>query len=188
MLDNGAFSLWRSGKPVNWPRFYDWAAPWLDYPTTWGVPPDAIDGCDASNDSLLLEWPFPRHKGRPVWHLHESLDRMERLLDEWPVGICIGSSGEYSEVGTQKWHRRIGEAWDRIAQAHAKTPWIHMLRGLRVCRMGCYPFASCDSTDVARNHNVVGHAKSMVDEWDAVQCPGRWVPLPVHEGLFEDAI
>ena len=188
MLDNGAFSLWKSGKPIDWPRFYAWAEPWLDYPTTWAIPPDSIEGNDADNDRLLAEWPFPRAKGRPVWHLHESMDRMERLIDEWPNGICFGSSGEYSEVGSARWHQRTGDAWNRIAQRNARTPWVHMLRGLRVCRMGCYPFASCDSTDVARNHNVVGHAKSMVDEWDGVQCPGRWVPLPVHEGLFEDAV
>lgn len=188
MLDNGAFSLWRSGKPIDWKAFYAWAAPWLDYATTWAVPPDVIEGDEAANDALLLDWPFEKHKARPVWHLHESLARLERLLNDWPAGICFGSSAEYSEVGSEAWHRRIGEAWDRIAQTNAKTPWIHMLRGLRVCRMGCYPFASCDSTDVARNHHVVGHARLMVDEWDGVQCPGRWVPMPKHESLFDDSV
>jgi hypothetical protein len=187
MLDNGAFSLWRSGRPTDWPRFYGWAAPWLDFATTWAVPPDVIDGDEAANDALLAQWPFPRHKARPVWHLHESLDRMERLVDEWPAGVCFGSSGEFAEVGSPAWHRRIGEAWDLLAARHAHTPWIHMLRGLRVCRMGAYPFASCDSTDVARNHNVTGHPRLMVEEWDSVQCPGRWVPIETHQSLFDIA-
>ena len=31
-LDNGAFSLWKAKKPVDWPGFYDWVANWRRHP------------------------------------------------------------------------------------------------------------------------------------------------------------
>ena len=39
MLDNGAFSKWKSGKQTDWESYYEWCDKWLDYPTTWAVIP-----------------------------------------------------------------------------------------------------------------------------------------------------
>ena len=44
MLDNGAFSKWKSGKDVDWKKYYEWCDHWLNYPTTWAVIPDDIEG------------------------------------------------------------------------------------------------------------------------------------------------
>jgi hypothetical protein len=44
MLDNGAFSFWKTGKAVDWNGYIEWAEPWLDHHTTWAVIPDVIDG------------------------------------------------------------------------------------------------------------------------------------------------
>jgi hypothetical protein len=43
--------------------------------------PDVIDGDEAANDALINLWPWIRekHMSAPVWHLHESLDRLMRL-------------------------------------------------------------------------------------------------------------
>lgn len=50
MLDNGAFSAWRSGKPiVEWSGYYEWCARWLEHWTTWAVIPDVIDGDEDAN-------------------------------------------------------------------------------------------------------------------------------------------
>ena len=43
MLDNGAFSKWKSNKITNWPKYYAWCDQWLDCPTTCAVIPDVID-------------------------------------------------------------------------------------------------------------------------------------------------
>jgi len=45
---------------------------------------DIIDGDEGANDALLDEWPMPTWFGAPVWHMHESLARLERLAFEWP--------------------------------------------------------------------------------------------------------
>jgi hypothetical protein len=44
MLDNGAFTIWKQGGVPDWGAWADWVMPWLDYPTTWCVLPDVIDG------------------------------------------------------------------------------------------------------------------------------------------------
>lgn len=184
MLDNGAFTFWSRTGPGNlassyfWDGFMDWAEPWLDYPTTWAVIPDVIDGTEEQNDKLLVQW-FQRRllKGVPVWHMHESLDRLQRLSHGYGK-VCIGSSGEYATLGTDKWHRRMNEAFNQIVKENGSVPWVHMLRGMNMTG-GIYPFASVDSANGARNHKGSWRQnsrplKAMLDDMDAVQCPGRW--------------
>ena len=86
MLDNGAFSAWRKGEPLaNWAGFYEWAAMCKRVPSCdFAVIPDVIDGTEADNDALLSESPLPKLFGAPVWHMHESLSRLERLAAAYP--------------------------------------------------------------------------------------------------------
>lgn len=179
MLDNGAFSLWDSGKLIDWPGYYEWAEPWLDFPTTWAVIPDVIDGEEEDNDRLLVEWFQTRlPKGAPVWHLHESLERLRRLAHGYER-VCFGSSGAYRDPGTDKWHRRISEAFDVISDERGRVPWIHMLRAMSEASGSHYPFASADSTNAARNHAGSWRRdrtpiRVLADRSDALQCSGRW--------------
>lgn len=197
MLDNGAFSFWReraegrapSVKAIrvgrgDWNGYYAWVAPWLDYPTTWAVIPDVIDGSVEDNDRLLVEWfarGLPMEKAAPVWHMHEPTDRLRRLCAGYEK-VCIGSSGQYATLGTPAWHRRMERAMD--VACRDGTPWLHMLRGLRFAGSH-FPFASADATSIAQNHagntSRGGPPKSackMADEIDGRQCPARWVPCP----------
>jgi hypothetical protein len=175
MLDNGAFSFWRTGKPTDWPGFYAWAEPWLDHPTTWAVIPDVIDGNEEDNDRLLVEWfarRMPHKQGAPVWHMHESIDRLKRLCAGYEK-VCIGSSGQYAQLGSSGWHRRMEQAMNAVCRD--RTPWLHMLRGMAFSGSQ-YPFASVDSTDIARNHNRPQNTPvAMARRWDRMQCPPRWV-------------
>lgn len=185
MLDNGAFSLWRAGKPTNWPGFYEWAEPWLDYRTTWAVIPDVIDGDVSANDRLISEWPFGE-RGAPVWHMHEPIARLQRLAEKWPR-VCIGSSGDYATVGDSRWHDRMADAMNQLCGDGPPAVWLHMLRGMALSASH-YPFASVDSTDVARNHNrPQNDARAMADRWDALQCSPRWSRQPIQTSLFGGA-
>jgi hypothetical protein len=176
MLDNGAFSAWKRGYVPDWPAYYEWCEPWLDYATTWAVIPDVIDGDVADNDRLVREWPFDAH-GAPVWHLHEPIDRLLDLASAWPR-VCLGSSGDFARVGDARWHARMSEAMDLLCGDGAPPVWLHMLRGLDLAGSE-YPFASADSTNVARNH-AGSHvqrrrdARLLADEIDSRQCPARW--------------
>lgn len=137
MLDNGAFTAWTKGRAVDWRGFYAWAEPHLAHPH-WAVIPDVIDGDEAANDTLLAECTLPREVAAPVWHLHESLDRLARLADAYPR-VCFGSSGAYATPGTAGWAARIDAAWDMIART-GRRPWVHMLRAMQEAGQGPWPF------------------------------------------------
>jgi hypothetical protein len=172
MLDNGAFSAWQKNVEIDWRAWRAWAEPWLDYPTTWCVLPDSIEGDEAENERLLKEWPL--EKGVPVWHLHESLERLASLVDRYGR-VCFGSSGVYATPGSVGWRRRVSAAFDLIADDRGRVPWVHMLRGMKFVD-DIYPFASADSTDIGRNHNRQENTvASMAARWDAMQPPPRWV-------------
>jgi len=184
MLDNGAFSKWKSGKETDWPAYYTWADEWLHYPTTWAVIPDVIDAGTQEQDALIREWPFG-DKGAPVWHLDEPISRALRLADEHPR-ICFGSTAEYAVILSDAWVARMDRVWDELAKRH-RTPNVHMLRGMQLSGRE-WPFASVDSTDVAQNHNRPQNtARAMADRWDAAQCPPRWSPRASQPDLYESA-
>lgn len=180
MLDNGAFSAWKSGKATDWPGYYAWAERWLEYPTTWAVIPDVVEGDEAANDALVAEWPFG-DRGAPVWHMHESIERLLTLAERWPR-VCVGSSAEYATVGNARWRHRMDAALNALCGGSGPVPvWLHMLRGMSLAGSE-YPFASVDSTDIAFNHfrarnaraEGVDHALEMALRWDGKQCPSRW--------------
>jgi hypothetical protein len=181
MLDNGAFSAWKSGKQTNWNGYYQWCDQWLDYPTTWAVIPDVIDAGTQEQDALLREWPHG-HKGAPVWHMDEPIYRLLRLCEEWPR-VCVGSTAEYAIVLSDAWCRRMDEAFNELALRHKRMPWLHMLRGMQLSGKQ-YPFASVDSTDLARNHHLPHQTpRKMADRWDGAQCPARWEIRPQQMDL-----
>jgi len=183
MLDNGAFSAWKVGRPTDWPVYYQWVDQWLDYPTTWAVIPDVIDAGSQEQDALIREWPHG-HKGAPVWHMDEPISRALRLADEWPR-VCFGSTAEYAVVLSDAWVARMDHAFNELAKRHRRTPTIHMLRGMQLSTRE-WPFASVDSTDVARNHNRPQNtARTLADRWDAAQPPALWAGRTVHPDLFE---
>lgn len=173
MLDNGAFSAWRRGYVPDWSAYYEFCDRWLDYPTTWAVIPDLVDGDEEDNSRLCRAWPF-RDRGAGVWHLHESLGRLIALIDTFPR-VCMGASGQFAIIGTDAWARRMDEAWRAIDKVFKRTPNIHALRGMQLIRER-WPFASVDSTDIGRNHNRAQNCPAkMRHRWDAGQCPPRFI-------------
>jgi hypothetical protein len=158
-VDNGAFSAWRSGTPVtDWNEYYEWVAELHRYPSfDFAVIPDVIDGDEAANDALLAEWPWGSlapHVGAPVYHLHESLERLDRLASSWPR-ICLGSSGQYAQIGTAMWWSRMSEVMDVVCDRKGRP--VCKLHGLRMLNPEIYtrfPFASADSTNIGQNIGI----------------------------------
>lgn len=155
-IDNGAFSAWKAGRPVvDWRPFYAWADHCRRFPACdFAVIPDVIDGDEVANDELLDEWPLPRWFGAPVWHMHESLDRLNRLAKSYPR-ICIGSSGEYATVGTPIWWDRLEQAMPVLCDKEGRP--VCKLHGLRMLNPKVFtriPFASADSTNIGRNVGI----------------------------------
>jgi hypothetical protein len=176
LLDNGAFSAWKRNHAPDWKAFYAWCDEWLAYPTTWAVIPDVINAGSQMQDALLAEWPHG-HRGAPVWHMDEPINRLLALTDAWPR-VCIGSTAEYAIVLSAIWERRMDEAFNEISKRHRWIPYLHMLRGMQ-CVGRRWPFASVDSTDIAQNHHRPQNTpRSMADRWDAIQCAAAWKRQP----------
>lgn len=176
MLDNGAFGKWKSGKKTHWAKYYVWCDQWLNYPTTWAIPPDVIDAPSQEQDALLNDWPHGKRQAAPVWHMDEPIYRLCRLVDDGWSRVCIGSTAEYAVVLSESWKRRMDEAWDQLSRTFIRTPPIHMLRGMQ-CSGLRWPFASVDSTDIGQNHHRPQNTpRAMADRWDAIQCPGSYTP------------
>lgn len=174
MLDNGAFSKWKSGKATDWPKYYAWCDKWLDNPSTWAIPPDVIDAPSQEQDGLLNEWPHGKRQAAPVWHMDEPIYRLLSLCEKGWNRVCIGSTAEYAVVLSEPWERRMDEAFNGLAKTFGRIPPVHMLRGMQ-CSGKRWPFISVDSTDVAQNHNRQKNtALAMANRWDASQCPIGW--------------
>lgn len=200
-VDNGAFPAWKSGKKINWQEFYAFCTDMKHIPNCdWAVIPDVIDGDEAENDALITEWPHGTF-GVPVWHLHESLERLERLVNEWPR-IAIGSSGEYAVIGNQKWWMRMAEVMRIVCDDKGRP--ITKLHGLRMLNpevFSRFPFSSADSTNIARNIGIDSAWRGtytpsgkdvrgivMAERIESVQAAMTWnhqlIPFTQQERLF----
>src|SRR5215472_6713327 len=164
LVDNGAFSHWKSGGKMDdayIDGFINWAKNIADRcPQAVVVIPDVIGGSWEQNQKLIEEWDYAlSDRSMVMWHLDEPINILiGRLKQGWPW-LGIGSSGEYKDVGTEKWHARMREvfaaidAWERDwAQPNGYVrPRIHLMRAQSQSHL--YPVDSSDSTNLAVNHN-----------------------------------
>ena len=195
-LDNGAFSVWKRGVEVSWSSYYDWVAEWRRHPGfDWAVIPDVIDGDEPANDALVEAWPFGRHLGVPVWHLHESTDRLRRLADEWPR-VALGSSGEFATIGTTKWWGRMQQVMAAVCADGKPTAKLHGLRMLRPAICKYLPLPSADSAGVSRGVGTTNwggcyrqaseavKARVLIEHYETAQSAVAWAGIPTQEELF----
>lgn len=155
ILDNGAFTAWTQGGSVDVPGYIKWVREWFRHPGfDWALIPDVIDGDEYSNDALLEAWPADI-PGAPVWHLHESLDRLKRLANSYRW-VALGSSGQYRSPGTERWWSRISSAMsvccDELGRPICK---LHGLRMLDPDIFSKLPLSSADSTNAAVNGGAI---------------------------------
>jgi len=160
-LDNGAFSAWKSGKPIkDWKPYFQWVKDWSRHPGfDWAIIPDVIDGDELANDKLIAKWvnwdgwrgENWHCEGVPVWHLHESLERLERLAMGWPR-VAIGSSGDWPTPGTQRWWLRMADVMSAVCDDEGRPRCkLHGLRMLDPAIFTRLPLNSADSTNAVRN-------------------------------------
>lgn len=150
VLDNGAFTAWTKGGSVDVPGYIAWVREWHRHPGfDWALIPDVIDGSEAENDDFLASWPRDL-SGVPVWHLHESIERLQTLAQEWRV-VAIGSSGAFASVGTRQWWDRMTKAMQAICVDGRPICKLHGLRMLDPDVFTKLPLSSADSTNAAVN-------------------------------------
>lgn len=151
VIDNGAYTIWKRGGAVDCPAYVEFVEAWCRHPAfDWALIPDVIEGDEAENDALLAGWPQDI-RGVPVWHFHESIERLVELADHWDT-VALGSSGDWPTPGTSGWWSRVGEAMGAICSDDGKP--ACRLHGLRMMSADIFtrlPLSSADSTNVVRN-------------------------------------
>ncbi len=157
-LDGGQFSAWTRGATFDLLGYAGFVREWQTHPGyDFHIAPDVIDGDEMANEMMLARW---RNEGLlsldgrcvPVWHLHESLGRLQRLCRAYPR-VALGSSGQYAQPETDPWWNRMAEAMDAICDKDGHPPCkLHGLRMLSNTVCSQIPLASADSTNIARNH------------------------------------
>lgn len=185
-LDNGAYSAWSRGEAVDVDGFISWASDWLQHPACdFAIIPDVITGSEAENDHMLSCWPQDL-RGVPVWHMAESIERLDRLCSHWPR-VAMATADYGSRERTDGWWRRMREAMDAICDAEGRPP--TRLHGLKMMDPRIFrhlPLSSADSTNAARNANMdagwgylrpptaAQRAAVIADRIEAHSAAGRW--------------
>lgn len=171
-IDNGAYTFFRKGLKPNWNNFYKW----LEGKTyNHFFIPDVIDGSEIENNNLinLNDKLDLQRKGIPVFHLHESNKRLKDLIQRFDY-IALGSSGEFWELGTDKWFFRMNELMKILCDDTGKPRVkIHMLRCLNPKIFTLFPFYSGDSSNLARNHHIRG-IENILNELEKHNSPEKY--------------
>jgi len=156
IFDNGAFSVWKRGGMLDVDGYYEWVDNWKQHPGfDWALIPDVIEGSEEENDVLLSEWPYGT-QGVPVWHLNESIDRLNRLAQEWPR-IAFGSTSGMIP-GRKRFWTRMATAMGAVCDPEGKP--MCKLHGLRMLDPNIFkyiPFASGDSAHAALRSFMPGN-------------------------------
>lgn len=155
ILDNGAFSIWRKGGTMDYSGYVEFVMTWHRHPGfDWALIPDVIEGTEQQNDDYLEMWP-KELKGVPVYHINESIERLQRLANNYET-VAIGSCGEWDRPGTNKWWARMAEVMDMICDVDGRpTCRLHGLRMLDPEIFTRIPLSSADSTNAGRNNCLV---------------------------------
>lgn len=192
ILDNGAFSIWRKGGKLNVTEYLRWVELHSQhYRLNYAFIPDIIDGKEADNDALISEWPDDL-PGVPIWHLDESLEKLERLSHEWHT-IAFGSSGNYANPGSSSWWQRMAEAMPRVCDNGKPRCKLHGLRMMNPSIFTHIPFTSVDSTNASQNGNREARQLALPESWQGStviawrleqhHSPDTWHPEYVQQGL-----
>jgi hypothetical protein len=159
ILDNGAFSHWKSGAgEIDYDEYAKWVDEYARHPSfDWCLIPDIIDGQESDNLEWVMRWKRGNHKakGVPIWHLHESLEYLDYLVSnfEW---VALGSSGTYSKPNTGGWWKRMAEAMEVICDSQGRPRCkLHGLRMLDPDVFTRLPLSSADSTNAAVNGGAI---------------------------------
>jgi hypothetical protein len=199
-LDNGAFSFWKSGTPVDWDAYIVWVKALSRHPNFdfWLIP-DVIDGTEDDNWRLMFKYGRSIPYAVPVYHFHESLEYLEKLVVNYPR-IALGSSAQWATVGTESWWSRMAEIMTVCCDSDGipRTK----LHGLRMLDTGVFsrlPLSSADSCNAVINSKAIkrfgmyppgskaGRAAVIANRIEAHNCCPIWIPHGQEAFQFHSA-
>jgi len=170
ILDNGAFTLWKKGfgdvdvyKYIDFVKSFD-SCDNYDY----SFIPDKIDGTEKQNDDYIEKWLnlYGDFKSVPVWHYHESFDRLRLLLASFDM-VALGSSGEYATINSVDWKNRTNKIFEVYRNMNCLTK-LHGLRVLNPKIFTQYEYFSGDSSNLGRNNGSYMKRHGLKDRYEAM--------------------
>lgn len=150
-LDNGAFSFWKRQQDIDWDLYRSWVLEWYRHPAyQFAILPDVIGGSEEENDDLLQEYGLPG--GVPVFHQGESLDRLERIANQYSR-VALGATEVH--IPSDTFYSWLDDCMTVLCDSEGKPKVrLHGLRMLNPEIFQRYPFSSCDSTNLGQNYNT----------------------------------
>lgn len=199
ILDSSTFSYWKSGKGrAPFAAYVELVRSVARHPGfDFCFIPDIIDGDEAENWQLVREWMESKFKfqGVPVWHLHESLEYLAWLVENFHT-IAVGSSGQWDTPGTLEWWQRMAQAMEVICDEEGRPRCkIHGLRMLSWRIVEHIPLSSADSTDAAVNGGSVARFGTyrlptsvqrscvIADIIESHNSPAVWRPYGIQQAM-----
>jgi hypothetical protein len=148
IIDSGAYSAWRQGKPIDIDVYCDFLLNNLDWIEVY-VALDVINPADpeqAAADSYK-NYLHMRKRGldpMPVWHVKEDVSWLHRMLDVGCTYIGLSASSLVSRNEVDAWY---AAAWDNLVTADG-SPIIkaHAFGEGRYASLIKFPFYSADTT------------------------------------------
>lgn len=148
IIDSGAFSAWRSGKPIKLDQYCDYLLANLDWITSYValdviIPGDPERAAQESFDNFL----YMRKRGLepiPVFHVGEDISWLHRMLDQKCEYIGLSASSLVSRNQVDDWY---SYAWSHIVNSDG-LPVVkaHAFGEGRVESLKQFPWYSADST------------------------------------------
>ena len=142
VLDNGAFTTWKSGRKFDFDAYSVWVSALSYHPSVdWWLMPDIIAGAEQENKALAKDWMTHEFNdfGVPVYHMHESFTYLAWLVDNFPT-IALGSSGEWATPGANAWWDRMADIMGYLCDAQGRPP--VKLHGLRMLNPAVFQYLS----------------------------------------------
>ena len=129
--------------------------------------------------------------------MHESITRLTWLARTFHR-VCIGSSGQFADIGGPDWWGRMAEAMNAVCPDGSPMCKLHGLRMLDPDVFTKLPFASADSTNIGRNIGIDNNwrngnyppptkeARAMVmrQRIEAHNSAQKWIKQPIQETLI----
>jgi len=197
VVDCSEYTIWKQGGELDIPAYVKWCYSLYRHPAfDWAIIPDSIEGGEAENDARLRDWPSDI-RGVPVYHLHEDLGRLQRLIKAYRT-VALGSSGQWSTPGSKDWWIRMAEVMDVACDDFGRP--LASYHGLRMLDPRIFehlPLKSGDSTNAAVNCGSKSRfgmyvpstpsqrAAVIADRIESAPAAAIWVRPPVQtETLF----
>lgn len=147
MLDSGAYSAWRSGKPVDLEAYCDFIKENEDWIETY-ISLDVINPNDpeaaAAEGFKNLRYMQKRGlKPMHVFHAKEDMGWLHRMLDAGVAYIGLAGLSFGSHAKTHNWYQSV---WPHLVDS-AGNPLVkvHALGDTKWASLQTYPWKSCDS-------------------------------------------